>query len=170
MSRRPAAMLLARNCIGPRRATLIPAAALLWCCAVAIAAPPVDRRDAQPDTAPPPVKAVFFRTGDAVPGQASLVVIEAHARYLIQHPAATLRLEGHADERGSREYNLGRGQHRADEVKRRLISLGAQASQIVAISLGEERPLDRAHTTSAWARNRRVAFVYPEATPGDDVR
>ena len=69
-------------------------------------------------------------------------------------------IEGNADERGSREYNLALGQKRADAVKSRLTLLGATDNQIETISYGEERPRSNGHDEAAWAQNRRADIVY----------
>ena len=87
-------------------------------------------------------------------------VIEAHARYLSEHPGASITLEGHADERGSREYNIGLGEKRALAVRRLMTLLGATSPQIRTISYGEERPADAGRDEAAWQRNRRVEIIY----------
>lgn len=86
--------------------------------------------------------------------------IEAHAAYLAANPGKIVTLEGHADERGSREYNLALGERRAQSVKRQLSLLGASAGQIRTVSYGEERPQFDGHDESAWAENRRVVIIY----------
>ena len=87
-------------------------------------------------------------------------VIEAHALYLAANPGVVLSLEGHADERGSREYNLALGERRAQAVKNQMTVLGASSAQIRTISYGEERPVDEGHDDYAWSQNRRVELVY----------
>lgn len=87
-------------------------------------------------------------------------VVEAHARYLASNPDKRVVLEGHADERGSREYNIALGQRRADAVKRLMTYTGASASQIRTLSYGEEKPVAWSHDEQAWALNRRVEIVY----------
>ncbi len=87
-------------------------------------------------------------------------VIEAHALYLAANPSIILSLEGHADERGSREYNLALGERRAQAVKNQMTVLGASTSQIRTISYGEERPIDEGHEEYAWSQNRRVELIY----------
>ena len=87
-------------------------------------------------------------------------VIEAHAQYLAANPDAVLSLEGHADERGSREYNLALGERRAQAVKNQMTVLGASATQIRTISYGEERPVAEGHDDASWSQNRRVELVY----------
>ncbi len=87
-------------------------------------------------------------------------VIEAHAQYLTQNPNAVLTLEGHTDERGSREYNLALGERRAQSVSRQLVLLGASNAQVRAITYGEERPVTEGHEEQAYAVNRRAELVY----------
>jgi peptidoglycan-associated lipoprotein len=87
-------------------------------------------------------------------------VVAAHARNLAANASIKVRLEGHTDERGSREYNIGLGERRAQAVKRALMLQGVGESQITTVSYGEERPAVTGHTEEAWARNRRVEIVY----------
>ena len=87
-------------------------------------------------------------------------VVIAHGEYLAANPALTVTIEGHADERGSREYNIGLGERRAMSVKRVMLSQGAAESQIITISYGEERPAALDSSESSWAQNRRAVFVY----------
>jgi peptidoglycan-associated lipoprotein len=94
-----------------------------------------------------------------VPDQA-LPIIAAHGRFLLNHPDAFVRLQGNCDERGSREYNLGLGQRRADGVRKILAAQGVPDSQMVAVSFGAEKPRNPAHGESAWAENRRTDIVY----------
>ncbi len=87
-------------------------------------------------------------------------VIAAHASYLADNPGALMKLEGHADERGSREYNIGLGERRGNSVARHLGLQGAARGQLDVVSFGEERPVATGHDESAWALNRRVEIVY----------
>lgn len=87
-------------------------------------------------------------------------VIEAHANFLAANPSVTVSIEGHADERGSREYNLALGERRAQAVKRQMQLLGATASQMHTVSYGEERPAVEGHDEKAWSQNRRVELIY----------
>ena len=87
-------------------------------------------------------------------------VLEAHANYLVQNPNVTISLEGHADERGSREYNLALGEQRAQSAKRSMMVFGPGSSQIRTTSYGEERPLADGHSEEAWSQNRRVEIIY----------
>lgn len=86
--------------------------------------------------------------------------VAAHAAYLTANPTTSVTLEGHADERGSREYNLALGERRALAVRRQLVLLGASAGQIRTVSYGEERPVVDGHDEESYALNRRVELVY----------
>lgn len=86
--------------------------------------------------------------------------IEAHAAYLAANPGVAISLEGHADERGSREYNLALGERRALSVRKQLVLLGASAGQVNAVSYGEERPVTEGHSEESYALNRRVEILY----------
>lgn len=88
-------------------------------------------------------------------------VIERQAKYLSAHPELHIMLEGNADERGGREYNLALGQKRSEAVKSALSTFGVKNAQVEAISLGSEKPRMTGHDEKSWAENRRVDFVYP---------
>jgi len=92
-------------------------------------------------------------------------IVAAHAKYLASNAAARVRLEGHTDERGSREYNIGLGERRAQAVRRALLLQGAADAQISTVSYGEERPAAAGHDETAWAKNRRVEIVYLGTAP-----
>ncbi len=87
-------------------------------------------------------------------------VIAAHGRFLAGNATVRVRLEGHTDERGSREYNIGLGERRAQTVKRALMLQGVQEAQIATVSYGEERPAAAGSDENAWSKNRRVEIVY----------
>lgn len=87
-------------------------------------------------------------------------LIAAHARYLASHPGTRVRLEGHTDERGTREYNIGLGERRAQTVRRALLLQGVAETQVATVSYGEERPAAAGSDEVAWAQNRRVEIVY----------
>lgn len=87
-------------------------------------------------------------------------LVEAHAKYLGDHPGRSVRLEGNCDERGSNEYNIGLGQRRADGVRKMLIMGGASDSQIKTISYGEEKPRCTDHNEACWKQNRRTDLNY----------
>ena len=85
-----------------------------------------------------------------------------HAKYLRDRPSSRMTLEGNADERGSREYNLGLGERRGNAVSSALQANGGSGSQITVVSYGEERPTCTASNEDCWAKNRRVEIVYTE--------
>ena len=87
-------------------------------------------------------------------------LVEAHARYLRDHPGANITIEGNGDERGSREYNLALGQRRADSVRSMMKVLGVADRQIDTVSYGEEKPKAAGHDEGAWSQNRRSDIVY----------
>ncbi len=87
-------------------------------------------------------------------------IVARHAVQLASNPGARVRLEGHTDERGSREYNIGLGERRSQSVRRMLLIQGASASQIATVSFGEERPAAEGSNEGAWAQNRRVEINY----------
>jgi peptidoglycan-associated lipoprotein len=89
-----------------------------------------------------------------------VAIVTAHAKYLNASPANKVRLEGHSDERGSREYNIGLGERRAQAVRRALMLQGVTEAQITTVSYGEERPAVQGSDEAAYAKNRRVELVY----------
>ena len=96
------------------------------------------------------------RGGDAVPAGET---VRAWADWLRAHPGASFMIEGHCDERGTREYNLGLGARRATSIKNLLVSLGVEASRVRTISYGKERPAEGGGDEGAWAKNRRGVAV-----------
>ena len=87
-------------------------------------------------------------------------VVAAHARNLSSHPNLRMKLEGNTDERGTREYNIGLGERRAQAVRRALMLQGVAESQLTTVSFGAERPAAEGDNEAAWAQNRRVELVY----------
>ena len=87
-------------------------------------------------------------------------IVAAHAKYLNGNANRRVRLEGHSDERGSREYNIGLGERRAQAVRRALMLQGVTEAQITTVSYGEERPAVQGSDESAYSKNRRVELVY----------
>ena len=87
-------------------------------------------------------------------------IVEAHAKYLRENPGTKVLIQGNADERGSREYNVGLGQRRSDSVKKMMTLLGTRESQIESVSLGEEKPVCVEHAEDCWAKNRRGDMLY----------
>ena len=90
----------------------------------------------------------------------SEVIVQAHAQYLSSAPGTAVILEGHADERGTREYNLSLGEDRVQSVATLMKALGVGAGSIQAISYGEERPVSLGSDEDAWGLNRRVEILY----------
>ena len=105
-------------------------------------------------------KVVYFDFDSSTVHDEDRAIIQAHADYLAQHPAVKVTLEGHTDERGSREYNIGLGERRAKAVAEMMKLMGVSADQISTVSYGEERPAALGHDESAWHLNRRVEIVY----------
>ncbi|MBS0416738.1 MAG: peptidoglycan-associated lipoprotein Pal [Proteobacteria bacterium] len=87
-------------------------------------------------------------------------VVAAHAKYLASHSTTRVRLEGNTDDRGSREYNIGLGERRAQSVRRALMLQGVTESQVTTVSYGAERPAVVGNDDAAWSKNRRVEIVY----------
>ena len=86
-------------------------------------------------------------------------VLEANAKWLLDHPGTQLLIEGHADERGTNEYNLALGENRARVTRDQLVARGVAASRITLVSYGEERPTCRERSENCWAHNRRAHFL-----------
>ncbi len=102
---------------------------------------------------------LYFAYDDTEIDEAATRVIIEHANFMQNHPNVRLRLEGHADERGTREYNLALGENRALSVKE-VLGLYNLEDRVVVVSYGEERPVAIEHNEEAWEKNRRVEFVY----------
>jgi peptidoglycan-associated lipoprotein len=105
-------------------------------------------------------RTVFFEFDESVILDADRPILEAHAQYLSQNPGAAVTLEGHTDERGTREYNLALGEQRAISVRQFMSLLGASGQQMRTVSYGEERSAALGHNEEAWAQNRRVEIIY----------
>ncbi|MCK9283113.1 MAG: peptidoglycan-associated lipoprotein Pal [Rhodocyclaceae bacterium] len=103
---------------------------------------------------------VFFDFDEYVIKDEFKPLIAAHAKFLIANPKFKMLIQGNADERGSREYNLALGQKRAEAVKKALTLLGAREDQIESVSLGEEKPRCTEQTEECWAKNRRDDILY----------
>jgi peptidoglycan-associated lipoprotein len=89
-------------------------------------------------------------------------IVASHARELSMNSSMSVRLEGHGDERGSREYNIGLGERRAQTVRRLLLIQGASAAQVSTVSFGEERPAVEGSNEAAYSQNRRVEITYTD--------
>ena len=107
----------------------------------------------------PSDRVVYFDLDRADLKPADRAVVEAWAKYLSANSSAKVRLEGHCDERGSREYNVSLGERRGNAVLAALTGQGVASRQLSVTSLGEERPIDLGHSESAWSQNRRVEFI-----------
>ncbi|RTL56978.1 MAG: peptidoglycan-associated lipoprotein Pal [Rhodocyclaceae bacterium] len=103
---------------------------------------------------------VFFDYDSFVVKDEYRTLIETHAKFLVANPKMKMLIQGNADERGSREYNLALGQKRAEAVKKALLLLGAREDQVESVSLGEEKPRCEEQTEACWAQNRRGDMLY----------
>lgn len=105
-------------------------------------------------------KVMYFEYNSSQIDRRSEVIARAHAYRLSQRGGASVTLEGHADERGTRNYNLALGERRAQSVSSLISATGAGNSKFNIVSYGEERPVDPAHNEAAWQKNRRVVIAY----------
>jgi len=109
---------------------------------------------------------VFFDFDTSELTEDAKQTIERLAAWLRENPGTRLTVEGHADERGTREYNLALGSRRASAVKDYLVALGVDPERIQTVSYGEERPAVMGSNEDAWAKNRRAFFKVDEAAAG----
>jgi len=107
----------------------------------------------------PTGRMVYFEFDSSEINAEGQAVVDGWAAYLAANPSAKVRLEGHCDERGTREYNVGLGERRGNAVLQALTSRGVGEAQISVSSFGEERPVAQGHDDAAWQQNRRVEFV-----------
>ena len=105
-------------------------------------------------------RTVYFDFDESVILDQDRPILDAHAQYLSQNLGAAVTLEGHTDERGTREYNLALGERRAISVRQFMSLLGASSQQLRTVSYGEEQPAALGHNEEAWAQNRRVEVIY----------
>ena len=105
-------------------------------------------------------RTIYFEFDSAKLTSESIEILEVHGNFIAGNGEVTVRLEGHADERGSREYNIGLGDRRAQSVRRVLLFQGASTWSVDTVSYGEEKPAMEGHSEEAWARNRRVELIY----------
>jgi peptidoglycan-associated lipoprotein len=103
---------------------------------------------------------VYFEFDRAEIRAADAPLVAAHAAYLAANPGVKIRLEGHTDERGTREYNIGLGERRGQAVRRALALQGASEAQLATVSFGEERPAAAGEDETAYSQNRRVEILY----------
>jgi peptidoglycan-associated lipoprotein len=109
----------------------------------------------------PTKRIIYFDYDISEIRQEDRMILEEHAAYLSKNPTVPMSFEGHADERGSREYNLALGERRAMGAKAFIMNLGVPESQLTTMSYGEERPVKFGHDESSWWENRRVELIYP---------
>lgn len=102
---------------------------------------------------------VFFDTSEYLPNIGSIGIVEVAVRFMKDYPQYILTLEGHTDERNTREYNLSLGQKRAAAIKKIMVESGIDINKIKTISYGKERPEFPYADVKSWAMNRRVVFV-----------
>lgn len=103
---------------------------------------------------------IYFGYDSANLDSGSLDLAQRHGAYIANNPGTKVRLEGHADERGTREYNLGLGERRAVSVQNVLMVQGVTSDQLSIVSFGEERPANSDSSDAAYAENRRVEIIY----------
>ncbi len=110
------------------------------------------------------MRTVFFEFDSTTLPPQMRKVLDANSAWMLKHPGTAVRLIGHADERGTSEYNLGLGMRRANNVRDYLINKGIPIGKMVIVSYGEEMPLRRGHTEADWRTNRRVEFALDTIT------
>jgi peptidoglycan-associated lipoprotein len=108
-------------------------------------------------------RVVYFDFDQSDIKSEAAAILACHGKYLSDLPGSKMTLEGHADERGSREYNIGLGERRGNAVSSALQANGGSAAQITVNSYGEERPTCSESDESCWGKNRRVEIVYTQA-------
>lgn len=106
-------------------------------------------------------RSIYFEYDQFTIRSTDTALVELHGKYLVANPNVSIKIEGNADERGSKEYNLALGQKRAEAVLRALKTFGVKDSQAEPVSFGEEKPKNTGHDDAAWAQNRRADLVYP---------
>jgi peptidoglycan-associated lipoprotein len=102
---------------------------------------------------------IYFDTDQFNVDSADAAALQTQAQYLQQYPQISVTIEGHADERGTREYNLALGERRANAAKNYLVGLGVAASRVSTVSYGKERPVALGSDEASWAQNRRAVTV-----------
>jgi len=105
-------------------------------------------------------RTIYFEFDSAKLTSESIEILETHGDFVAGNGEVSVRLEGHADERGSREYNIALGDRRAQSVRRVLLFQGASSDQVETVSYGEEQPAVSGHDEDSWSKNRRVELIY----------
>lgn len=121
---------------------------------------PLDAAILEDPDSPLEIRRVHFAFDSSEIREEDEPVVRAHGEFLGENREVTMTVEGHTDERGSREYNLALGERRAESVKRLLMSHGARSAQIEVVSYGEEAPRVNESNEEAWAENRRAELIY----------
>jgi peptidoglycan-associated lipoprotein len=122
-------------------------------------APAPEQKAAPASTPAPSDRVVHFAFDSSALDDTARKLIEAHGRYLAANPNVNVKLEGHADERGTRAYNLALGERRANSIANALRTMGVNGNRISVVSYGEDRPVATAHNEQAWAENRRGVII-----------
>jgi peptidoglycan-associated lipoprotein len=107
-------------------------------------------------------KVVHFAYDDSEISQSDKRVLQVHAKYLLEHPDLQLRVSGHTDSRGSREYNVALGERRAQSVEKFMQVKGVPGQRMVLVSYGKEQPVAQGNDEAAWAQNRRAELDYED--------
>ena len=105
-------------------------------------------------------RVIYFAFDSSEVAEQDRPLVDMHAAFLAANPTVNVTLEGHTDEQGSREYNIGLGDRRAQAVRKMLEFQGVAPTQITVVSYGEEKPAVEGHDESSWSMNRRVELVY----------
>lgn len=105
-------------------------------------------------------KVIYFGYNEFEVTPDNKLVVLAHARKLLQNNSLRMRVDGHTDERGSREYNIGLGERRANAVRNLMALKGVADERVVSVSYGKEKPASLGHSEESWAKNRRDELVY----------
>lgn len=113
-----------------------------------------------PELERPRETTIHFAFDSSILDESALRIIAAHAEYIRSNPSSRVRLGGHTDERGTREYNIALGERRAESVRRAMLLRGVPRAQLNVVSYGEENPVAYGSSEASWAKNRRVEFSY----------
>lgn len=105
-------------------------------------------------------RVIYFNYDSSNIDERAQAIVKAHADYLLKNPNSNIILEGHTDERGSREYNIGLGERRATSVLREFVAYGVPANRVRIVSYGEENPAVTGYNEDAYKRNRRAVIQY----------
>lgn len=105
-------------------------------------------------------RVAYFDLDQSTIKSEAMEMLRCHGKWLASNPGARISLEGHADERGTREYNLGLGERRGNAVRDLLLANGGRSEQVAVVSYGEERPICTDSDESCWSKNRRAEIVY----------